>query len=144
MLFDTQSLFSDAQAVTGSAASTNVIDLGAPGTPQHAVAPITQDLGRGRPIPIVVQVVTDFAALTSLQVGLQVDTVENFASPTTVVSTAAIALANLKAGYRFSLEWLPTGMDERFARLYYTVGGSNATAGAITAGLVFGRANWTA
>ena len=33
MIFDKQNLFSDAQAITADAASTNVIDLGPTGTP---------------------------------------------------------------------------------------------------------------
>ena len=36
MLMDLQSMFSDKQAITVTAASTNVIDFGAAGTPKHA------------------------------------------------------------------------------------------------------------
>lgn len=143
MLLDMQSLFSDAQAITVTAASTNVIDLGAPGTPQHAKAPITQDFGKGRPVQLLTQIVEDFATLTSLTITMQKDTVENFSSPETVMTTGAIPVADLTAGKRFAPFYLPEGIDQRFLRLNYTVTGTTATAGKITAGLVFGTANWT-
>ena len=143
MLFDKQSMFSDAQAITASAASENIIDLGAPGTPQHAAAAITQDLGRGRPIPIIVQVTETFATLTSLTVTVQKDTVEGFGSPEAVLLTPAIPVASLVAGFQFPILYLPHNLDQRFVRLNYAVAGSNATAGKVTAGLVYGRAQWT-
>ena len=39
-------------------------------------------------------------------------------------------------GYRFPLDKLPRGIDERYIRLYFTVAGSSATAGKIRAGLI--------
>jgi len=137
MIFDATNLFSDAQAVTASAASTNVIDLGAAQTPKHGAQAVTKDLGKGNPVGIRIQVVEDFATLTSLAVALQKDTVEGFGSPETVISLATVAAADLVAGYVFPLETLPRGADQRYLRLNYTVTGSNATAGKITAGLVF-------
>lgn len=137
MIFDSTNLFSDAQAVTASAASTNVIDLGATDTPKHAANAITRDLGKGNTIALRIQVVTAFATLTSLKVGVQMDTVENFASAETVLESPAIVLASLVAGYVFPIQWVPRGVNQRYMRLYYTVAGSNATAGAVTAGLVF-------
>lgn len=44
--------------------------------------------------------------------------------------------------YTLCLVYLPVGLTERYIRLYYTVAGSNATAGKITAGHVL--ANQTA
>lgn len=143
MIFDTQSLFSDAQAITATAASTNVIDLGVPGTPMHAAGPITQDVGRSRDIPIRVQVVEDFNTLTSLTFAVQVDTVENFASPTTVLSVV-VPLAALTAGYVLPVQHIPLLTNEQFMRLNYTVTGTAPTTGAVTAGLVFGNENWSA
>lgn len=144
MLFDTQSMYSDAQAVTASAASENVIDHGAPGTPKHAKAAITQDIGRGRPVPIVIQVIEAFATLTSLKVSLEVDADGNFGSgAVTVVESQDVPVADLVAGARIAPFYLPQGMDLRYSRLYYTVTGANATAGKITAGLVFGEGNWS-
>lgn len=144
MLMDLQSMYSDAQAITASAASENVIDHGAPGTPKHAAAAITQDLGLGRPVPILIQVVEDFAALTSLTVKLEVDADNSWgAGNVTVVESEAVPVADLVAGYRFVPFYLPEKMNLRYSRLYYTVTGDDATAGKITAGLVFGRGNWT-
>lgn len=143
MIYDTQSLFSDAQAVTATAASTNVIDLGVPGTPMHAAGAITQDVGRGREIPIRVQVVEAFNNLTTLTIAVQIDTVENFASPKTVM-TIAVPLASLAAGYVLPVQYLPLGTNEQFVRLNYTVTGTAPTTGKITAGLVFGNENWSA
>jgi hypothetical protein len=141
---DLQSTFSDAQAITGTAASENVIDLGTVDTPEYAVGPITRDLGRGRHIPILIQVVEDFATLTSLQVQLQTDDNDGFSSATTVASSEDVALADLVAGRKLAPFYVPLNVDERYVRLNYVVTGSNATAGKITAGLVFGRAQWTA
>mgnify|MGYP006883135867 CR=1 FL=1 len=144
MIFDAQALFSDDQAITATAVSTNVIDLGAPDTPKHAAAAIGQDVGFGNAKAIRIQVTADFATLTSLTFTLQKDTVENFASPETVVALGTVAVADLVAGYVLPLEVLPRGIDQQYLRLNYTVVGSNATAGTITAGLVFEGEGWSA
>lgn len=143
MIFDAQALFSDAQAITATAASTNIIDLGAPGTPKHAAAAITQDVGRGRHIPMRVQVVEDFDNLTTLTVAVQVDDDVAFGSPTTVMEVD-VALADLVAGKVILPEYVPRGTDERYMRMYYTVTGTAPTAGKITAGLVAGNEGWAA
>lgn len=137
MLMDAQGLFSDDQAITASAASTNYIDRGAPGTPVFGDQALDVDLGKSY-IPIWIGVTTTFATLTSLKVAVQVDTVTNFASPTVVLESEAIAAAALVAGYRFNITKIPLLTDQRYVRLYYTVAGSDATAGAIKAGVVGG------
>lgn len=137
MIFDSTNLFSDKQAITASAASTNVIDTGARDTPKHAVNAITRDLGKGKPIDMRVQVTTDFATLTSLTVTVETDDDEAFGSADTVLETQAIPVASLVAGYVFPIQVVPRGTLKRYVRLNYTVGGSNATAGAVTAGFVF-------
>jgi hypothetical protein len=139
MIFDSTNLFSDAQAITATAVSTNVIDLGATDTPKHGANAITRDIGKGSPIHMRLQVVQAFATLTSLIVGVQVDTVENFASPTTVLSSPAVPVADLIAGYVFPIQWVPRGTAQRYMRLNYTVAGTDASAGKITAGFVFGN-----
>lgn len=139
MIFDKQNLFSDAQAITATATSTNVIDLGATGTVAGEGAPIPRDIGPGVPIPLRVQVVENFNNLTSLAVALQVSTTENFAAPVTV-ETQTIALADLKAGGVFGgLYHVPRGTNARYARLNYTVTGTAPTAGKVTAGIVAGH-----
>lgn len=143
MIFDMQSLFSDAQAVTADAASTNIIDLGAPGTPQHAAAPITQDLGLGRAIPMRIQVVEAFNNLTTLKIAVQVDDNASFSSATEVMSVT-VPLAALIAGYVTPIVFVPRGTNERYMRLYYDVTGTAPTTGKITAGLVAGNEGWAA
>lgn len=133
MLLDAFAIFSDAQAITASAASSNVMDLAAPGTPVGWTQAIRREIGPGEPIPLVIRVVTAFATLTSLAVKIEADNDEAFGSATTVASSPSIAAASLVAGYRFPLNWIPTGVYERYLRIYYAVTGSNATAGAIDA-----------
>lgn len=122
------------QAITASAASTNYVDLGAPGLPQpgHVITPI-RDLGKGRRIPILIQVIETFATLTSLIVGIEVDDNSSFSSVATVLATPAIPLASLVAGYQFNIDFIPPKTNERYMQLRFTVGGSNATAGKIFA-----------
>jgi len=135
MILDNETLFSDAQAVTATAASTNIIDLAPIG------AGIVRDIGPGKAIPVVVQVVTDFTAAGSatMVVALQTDDNSSFSSAKTVVQTAAIPVADLKAGYQFYLDWVPRGTNERFVRLNYTVATGPMTAGAVTAGITVGH-----
>lgn len=135
MIFDAQTRFSNAQAVTASAASTNVIDLKAAGIPYGNDVALSRDLGI-YDIPLRIQVTTAFATLTSLKVAVQVDDNSSFSSATTVLETEAIAAASLVAGYQFNIDKFPLKTSERYVRLYYTVAGSDATAGAITAGVV--------
>lgn len=138
MLLDENTLFSDDQAITASAASTNYMDLQAGATPPAAPAALVQKIGGGNNIPLLIQVTEDFATLTSLTVTIQVDDNTSFSSATTVASSHAVPAASLVAGYQFPLVTLPDTVNERYVRLYYTVGGSNATAGAITASIATG------
>lgn len=144
MLFDLESMFSDAQAITATAVSTNTLDFGAVDTPKHAAGPITRDVGRGRPIPVVVQVVQTFNTLTSLRIDLEVSDAADFGSGVVVVSSITVPLARLTAGERVAPFYLPEGMNKRYARLNYVVSGTNPTQGRVTAGLVFGVGGWSA
>lgn len=136
MIFDSTNLFSSAQAITATAASTNVIDLGATGKVVGGTANLVRDIGLGQRIPLRIQVVEAFNTLTSLAVTIQVDDNEAFSSPTTVDSQT-IALAGLTLGAVFnSLYFVPPKTNERYVRLNYTVAGTNPTLGKITAGFV--------
>lgn len=132
MIFDRQTLLSDAQAITATAASTNAIDLGPIGTG------MVRDIGKGRATPLMIQVVEDFNNLTSLAVALQVDNDAAFGSPKTVWSST-IALADLKAGKVIVPEFITRGTDERYMRLNYTVTGTAPTTGKVTAGVTMGN-----
>jgi hypothetical protein len=134
MILDKQNLFSDAQAITADAASTNTIDLGVPGTPVGAAAPLAQDVGLSD-IPLLIQVVEAFADLTSLTIKVQTDDNTGFSSAKDVL-TVTVPLASLVAGYIAPIDRIPRGTTERYLRLYYDVTGTSPTAGKITAGVV--------
>lgn len=138
MILDTSLLLSDGQAVTVSAPSTNVIDLGATGTPFGANAALVRDIGRGAELDLAVAVTQAFAGLTSLQVAVQVS--PDNATWTTVASGPAVPLASLVAGYQFKVPGsIEEGSNARYLRLSYTVTGSAATAGKVTAAIVASR-----
>lgn len=140
MIFDKETLFSENQAITADAGSTNVIDLGATGTPAGHLGALIRDVGPGNPIEIWISVQESFDALTSLTVTVQTDTADTFGSPTTIGTSLAIPLATLVAGYyfRFPAYW-PEGGTERYVRLFYDVTGTNPTTGEIMAGVVMAR-----
>lgn len=138
MIFSAQQLFSDDQAVTATAISENVIDLGVAGTPYDAAAALNQDVGKGAPIPVLIQVTEDFATLTSLTITVEVSAAAGLTSPT-VLATETIAVADLVAGKQTCLQVLPNCADLRYLGTRYTVAGPNATAGAITAGITMGN-----
>lgn len=136
MILDKQAIFSDQQVITVSAPSTNQIDLGATGTPVGSATALKSDLGISD-VPLLIQVTEAFAGLTSLQVTVQTDNDIAFGSPKNVASSSAVVLADLKAGYKFPIVFVPRGTDERYVRLNYTVVGT-ATLGKVTAGLTMG------
>lgn len=135
---DAFAMFSDAQAVTATAASTNYLNLGSPNTPPNAPAALKRDIGGGNNQPVQIEVVEAFATLTSLTVSIEVDDNPSFSSPKTVATTGAIAVANLTLGAILPISMVPLGANEQYMRVKYTVAGSSATAGKVTAGLVFG------
>lgn len=134
MLLSAEQNFSDSQTVTTSAASTNIIDLGATGTVHGAPAALVRDIGKGRPIEIVISL--DIAATgtsPTLSAALEVDTTDAFSSAT-VVQTAN-TIAGGAAGDRVSIYYVPEGTNERYLRLNYTTGGTTPSY-QITAGIV--------
>lgn len=140
MIRDNTLVFSDAQAITVTAPSTNVIDRGATGTPYGYSSPMIRDLGRDEDhADLSVSVVTTFAGLTSLQVSFQ--TSPDNATWSDVELGPVIPLATLIAGYPMRIpNKIPQGASGRYFRLNYVVVGT-ATAGAITAAFVASRQN---
>lgn len=126
MILDKQTLLSDAQAITATAASTNLIDLG-----------VARDIGKGKEIPLLIQVVESFNNLTSLKIDIETDDNSGFASAKVVASHTAV-LADLVAGFIVPLDKVPRGTKERYVRLNYTVTGAAPAAGKITAGVTMG------
>jgi len=119
-LVDAILIFSDEQAITATAASTNVIDFGE----------ANANLGAGTPLIINFIITEAFAALTSLQISLQHGATSTPA--TELVNLPAIAAANLTKGAYIPEIMIPS-QHLRYMRLYYTVAGSTATAGKIFA-----------
>lgn len=138
MILSAQNLFSDDQAITATAISENVIDLGAAGTPYGAAAALNQDVGKGCPVCVLIQVTANFATLTSLTITVEVSAAAGLTSPQ-VLATETIAVADLVAGKQTYLQVLPNGADLRYLGIRYTVTGANATAGTITAGISAGN-----
>ena len=146
MLIDAKQLFSDAQAVTADAISTNVIDLlptggaingGATGGPTDNTV---VNIAAGKPLYLYVLVTTTMAATggaAELTTSLESDSATGLDSSATVhYTTAAIAKASLVAGY-----WIckgvaiPSGSYERYLGLRYNATTNDFTSGAITAWL---------
>ena len=138
MIVDDTLVWSDHQAITADAASTNIIDIGAAGTAFGHSAAVRRDIGIGTSIPVYVTVTEAFDNLTSLTISLQVDNDAAFGSPKTVATSQAYPLADIDAA-GVKLFWpaeLPEGTDERYVRLYYDVTGTNPTTGKIFASIV--------
>lgn len=128
MILSLEELFSDKQAITATAASTNIIDLGV----------TARDIGKGNPIPLLVKVNEDFNNLTSLTVSVQTDDDSGFGSATTLTEQTK-ALADLTLGDEFNFKVIPTGVTGRYIRVNYTVTGTAPTTGQVTAGITAGN-----
>lgn len=136
MIFDRTLLFSNAQAITADAASTDVVDLLATGTVYGAAAALTKDIGKGADIPLLIQVVETFNNLTDLRVIVQTDDNSGFTTPRNVMEIDRL-LADLVAGRNFTVR-VPNGTAERYLRIYYDITGTAPTLGKMTAGVVMG------
>jgi len=135
-ILDKTSLFAEDQAVTATAISQNVMRFPATGRVMYEGADLLRNLGAGNELPLFIQVTADFATLTSLTV--TVETADNAALSSNAVvlaTTGAIPVAALTAGYKFNPRILPSGTIKEYLGLRFTVGGSNATTGKITAAL---------
>ena len=118
MIIDGQLLFSNAQALTATAVSTNVIDMGSDG-----------NLGIGE--PMVVRLNLDVAADDgdadeTYVVALQTDDNVGFASATEIGS-ATITRGDA-AGSVYLIHVPATTSGEQFFRLNYTLGGTTPSA----------------
>jgi hypothetical protein len=137
MIFDRTLLFSNAQAITADAASTDIVDLLATGTVYGAASALIKDVGKGNTVPLLIQVVEAFNTLTSLRVVVQCDDNSGFSSAKDVLEVT-LPLASLTIGRVFPLIAIPPGVNERYMRIYYDVIGTVPTLGKVTAGVVAG------
>jgi len=127
MILDKELMFSDNQAVTASAASTNVIDLGA-----------IRNIGVGSRVFCVVVVTvafTDSGSDSTVTVDLETDDNSSFSSAVARQRLGVFA-ALAPAGTRFIAALSPDVINERYLRVYYTLTGGSLTTGSFDAFLV--------
>tara|TARA_R100001086_G_scaffold209838_1_gene125649 strand:- start:223 stop:651 length:429 start_codon:yes stop_codon:yes gene_type:complete len=135
MIFSAQQLFSDDQAITATAVSTNVIDLGVAGTPFDSNQ-LNQDVGKGNKIPFLAQVTEDFNNATSVEIAIETGATTALG---TVIISETVLLADLLTGKQMVLEVLPNQLTERYLGLRYTVVGTAPTTGKFTSGITMGN-----
>lgn len=135
-LIDKQNVLSDAQApTTGTTVSTNTIDTGDPGTLPHVGDTPDNDISRGNPLEVIVQVVTAATSANStakVQVQVIDSAAANLGSPTVLASSDEILVTSLTAGYRFRVG-IPKPIGQRYLGVQYVVTVENLTAGAFDA-----------
>ncbi len=141
MLLDSLLQFSDPQALTATAISENVIDLGPLG---GATANLIRDIGAGEPLHLSILVTTTLDSsgeAATLTTTLESDSVVGLDDSATVHWTSgSIVEATLAAGYWIAQGIIiPPGAYERYLGLRYTVGTENFTSGAVKAWLHKGR-----
>lgn len=136
MYMDNQLLFSDAQALTAAAASTNYIDLGG----------ASRDVALGRPIYFNLNVdvaLTDASSNSTVTVALEQDDNTSFSSATAIQTLCTIA-ATAAAGTVYRAVVAPGIITERYLRVYYTMNNGDLSTGTVTAGFVLDQGQWTA
>jgi hypothetical protein len=135
MYVDAQTLYSDSQAITASAASTNLVD--------HE---ISRDLGTGQDVYLVAVVdvaFTDAGSDSTVQVDLQSDNDVAFGSVDNTQTIGTFA-ATSAVGTTLIAKLQPGQVDSRYTRINYTVANGNLTTGSITAFLTTDVQNYTA
>lgn len=134
MYVDKQAEFSDSQAVTGTAISTNVYDLYPRGNAVNTN--VTRDIGVGEDIYLVVQCDTTATAAGAATVNVSLEsssTADLATTPTVHFVSATLALANLVGGTTLLAIKLPAGQYNRYVGVRYTVATGPLTAGAFSA-----------
>ncbi|EPM1357917.1 Bbp16 family capsid cement protein [Klebsiella pneumoniae] len=141
MYLDKQAEFSDSQAVTATAISTNVMDLNTAFNYNAGV-----DIGTGEDVYLVVQVDAAAAAAgaATVQVTLESSAAAGLTSSTVHFTSANYALTDLTAGKTLFSVKLPSGTYLRYLGVRYTVGTGPLTAGSFSAFLVKDVEAWRA
>ena len=119
-MIDSLLMFSEDQAITATAVSENIIDLGK-----------NREIAFGTPIALAVMVKEDFNNLTSLKVAIKTSETADLADAVELASST-VAAANLKKGKYVPLSFMPAG-NKGFCQLEYTVVGTAPTTGKISA-----------
>ena len=142
MFMDGDLLFSDAQAVTAAAGSTNYYDTGPLFTGNTG-----RNIGVSSEIYVAISVdvaMTDTGSNSTLTVDLQTDDNTSFSSIATVATLVVIpAVSAAGTKYFVKLPIATTIPYERYIRLYYTPNNGDLSAGSFTAAIVKNVDNWT-
>lgn len=123
MLLDKELIFSDQQAITASAASTEEVDMK------------LANMGDGNPLSLYVEVNEDFADGTSLTVKLQHSDTSGSGFADILVGPVVLT-ADLVKGKKVYLGKVPE-VTKRYLQIQYTVSGTY-TAGKITSAIKLG------
>lgn len=142
MYVDKQAEFSDAQAVTATAISTNVMDLVSNSSGKNPI----RDIGTGQDVYLVVTTTVQPTAAGAATVTVTLESDDNAAlsSPTVHFTSKAFALAEMAPGVGMVAIKLPAGNYERYLGVRYTVGTGPLTAGNFDAFLTTDVAAWRA
>jgi hypothetical protein len=141
MWLDKQLEFSDSQAVTATAISTNVVDLNTAFNYNTGV-----DIGTGEDVYLVLQVdaAATAAGAATVQIALESSAAAGLTSSTVHFTSANYALTDLTAGKTLLAVKLPSGTYLRYLGVRYTVGTGPLTAGSFSAFLVKDVQAWRA
>jgi hypothetical protein len=129
MILDVQAEFSDSQAVTATALSTNVYDQ------FPLTKTLTRDLGAGADSYIVLQVDTAATAAGAATVTVTLESADNpgMTGSTVHATLGPFTIAQMAAGQTLGTLPLPYGAYKRYVALRYNVGTGPLTAGAFSA-----------
>ena len=119
-MLDENLKFSENQAITATAASTNVIDLG-----------LDRAVSFGTPVSLLIRIKESFNNLTSIKFAVETSATSAFSS-TVELASSTVALAALVKGAIVPMTFLPAG-NKGFVRLKYTVNGTAPTTGKVSA-----------
>lgn len=141
MYLDKQAEFSDSQAVTATAISTNVMDLNTAFNYNTGV-----DIGSGEDIYLVVQVdaAATAAGAATVQITLESSAAAGLTSSIVHFTSANYALTDMTAGKTLFVVKLPGGTYLRYLGVRYTVGTGPLTAGSFSAFLTKDDQSWRA
>lgn len=115
MIIDSLTQVSSSQALTATAASTDVIDLGS-----------DRDIGPGKPMWLVVaSEVAPGGTSPTIVISVETDDNSSFSSATTIYTHPSIAGAAFAAGTKVVIPF--PWANERYVRAQYTLGGTSPT-----------------
>ena len=145
MIYDLSLLFSDEQAITATAFSTESIEVTNGNTNDKQVAFL--DIASGEPIRVVARITESFTLLDSLLFELFINNVDSFSGSEVLVlsqSKGRVSPAQLNAGDTLIDAVLPndilplTASQRIFYKVRYSVTGTNPDAGKVFTGFSWG------